>query len=133
MAKDIYTPFRNNIKPVLGGDIDVSHQDLKPDGGLHAAMSAPVTEVATFYFEGGPPDDAFESCKKFIDVCEKEGNAKITGWAYGITQEEIEKEGVKGYGAILTIGWDKVESHMEFRTTQVFKDNIHLQIGRAHV
>jgi hypothetical protein len=63
----------------------------------------------------------------------------------GITQEEIEREGVKGYGAVLTIGWETVQAHMvgavvrglfvlwadgvllqDFRTTQCFKDNIHL-------
>jgi hypothetical protein len=124
MAKDIYQPFRNNLKPVLGGDITVTHQDLKPAGGLKAAMSAPVTEVATFYFDGGPPDDAYESCEKFIKACEND--AKVHGWAYGITQEEIEREGVKGIGAVLAIGWDSVDAHMDFRTTQVFKDNIGL-------
>jgi hypothetical protein len=112
MAKDIYQPFRNNLKPVLGGDIAVTHQDQKPDGGLQKSMGAPVTEVATFYFDGAPPDDAYESCKKFIDICEKDGGAKVYGWSYGITQEEIEREGVKGYGAVLTIGWENVEAHM---------------------
>lgn len=124
MAKDIYTPFRENLKPILGGDITVQHQDFKPEGGLNASMSAPVTEVATFYFDGAPPDDAYESCKSFIEICEKEGNAKIYGWSYGITQEEIEREGVKGYGAVLTIGWENVQAHMDFRTTQCFKDHI---------
>ena len=124
MAKDIYAPFRANLSKVVGGDISVTHQDLRPAGGLKAAMSAPVTEVATFYFDGGPPDDAFESCEKFIKACE--GEAKVLGWAYGVTQEEIEREGVKGFGAVLAIGWESVDAHMEFRTKGVFKENIGL-------
>jgi hypothetical protein len=81
MAKDTYQPFRNNLKAVIGGDITVTHQDQKPEGGLKKAMSAPVTEVATLYFDGAPPDDAYESTKKFIDICEKEGNVSIYGWS----------------------------------------------------
>lgn len=126
MAKDIYQPFVAKLKPVLGGAISVQHQDMKPEGGLKAAMNAPVTEVATFYFDGKPPDDAYESAKKFIETCEKEAEGKVSGWAYGITQEEIEKDGVKGYGAVLCIGWESVDAHMEFRKTEVFKENIHL-------
>lgn len=124
MAKDIYQPFIAKLKPILGGAISVQHQDMKPD--LQAALKAPVTEVATFYFDGSPPSDAYESTKKFIEICEKDAAAKVSGWAYGITQEEIEKDGVKGYGAVLAIGWETVEAHMEFRTTEVFKENVHL-------
>lgn len=126
MAKDLYQPFRANIATILDGNIHVQHQDLQPSGGLKASISAPVTEVATFYFDGAPPEDAYESCKKFIEICEKDGNAKIYGWSYGITQEEIEREGTKGIGAVLTIGWENVEAHMEFRKTECFKENIHL-------
>jgi hypothetical protein len=90
-------------------------------------MNAPITEVATFYFEGAPPDDAFESCKKFIENCEATNPPqKVYGWAYGTTHEEIEREGVKGKGAMLLIGWDSREDHMAFRELQAFKDNIHL-------
>ncbi len=73
---------------------------------MKRATSQPVTEVATFYFDGAPPEDAVESVTKFIDVCQKESGQTVAGWAYGITHEEIEKDGVKGKGGVLLIGWE---------------------------
>ena len=82
--------------------------------------------MATFYFDGQPPEDCFESCQKFIGICEKEADQQVLGWAYGVTHEEIEREGVKGKGAVLLIGWESREDHMNFRETDVFKQNIQL-------
>lgn len=90
---------------IIGDAVTLNHVDFRPEGGVSRATSAPVTEVATFYFDSGPPDDAFESCQKFIENCEKETGQAVLGWAYGITHEEIEREGVKGKGAVLLIGW----------------------------
>ena len=126
MAAEHYKPFAKKFQSIMSEDPHLFHVDFQPDGGLQAAMSGPVTEIATFYFDGGPPDDARESCAKFIDICEKEGNVMVSGWSYGITHEEIEREGVKGKGAVLTIGWESVQAHMDFRETKTFKDNIHL-------
>lgn len=126
IAADHYKPFVTKFKSILSEDPQFHHVDFRPEGGLKASMGAPVTEVATFYFEGGPPDDAYESCAKFMDIGKNEGGLQISGWSYGITHEEIERDGVKGKGAVLTIGWDSVQAHMDFRQTQVFKDNISL-------
>ncbi len=127
MNSDAYKPFFKSFGTIIGGDISLIHVDFKPEGGAIKSMGAPVTEVATFYFDGGPPEDAYESCKKFIEICEKEEpEKKIYRWAYGTTHEEIEKDGVKGKGAVLLIGWDSKEDHMAFRETDVFKENIQL-------
>lgn len=85
-----------------------------------------MTEVATFFFEGAPPDDAYESTKKFVETCQKETGEDVAGWAYGVSHEEIEKDGVKGRGAVLLIGWQSKEEHMAFREKDAFKNNIHL-------
>ena len=91
-----------------------------------SSLSAPVTEIATFYFDGAPPDDAFESAKKCIEIIGKDAGENVLGWSYGITHEDIEKDGVKGKGAVLTVGWESKEAHMRARETQAFKDNIHM-------
>jgi len=99
------------------------HVDLKPEGGLTSALSAPVTEVATFYFDGAPPENAAEGVDKALNALVAEGH-KLAGWAFGVTYEEFEKDGVKGKCGILTIGWESVDAHMEARKGQAFKDNI---------
>ncbi|KAK5172992.1 uncharacterized protein LTR77_003114 [Saxophila tyrrhenica] len=126
MASPDYGPFFKSFGTIIGGGLSLAHIDFQPEGGATRAMSAPVTEVVTFYFEGGPPDDSFESCKKFLETCEKESQQKVYGWAYGTTYEEIEKDGVKGKGAVLLIGWESRQEHMDFRETDTFKNNIHL-------
>lgn len=118
-----YQPFVKRLSTIFNGAPDVIHVDLKPDGGLPAALSAPVTEVATFYFDGGPPENAHEGVEKAMNALKAEGH-NLQGWAYGTTYEEIERDGHKGKGAVLTIGWDSVEAHMEARKGQAFKDNI---------
>jgi hypothetical protein len=43
----------------------------------------------------------------------------VFDFRYGTTYEEIEREGVKGKGAILLIGWESRDEHMAFRDTDV--------------
>jgi len=124
MASDAYQPFLQRFKSIMAGPPHLVHVDFSPDGGVSRALSAPVTEVATFYWSNGPPENALQSAREFLELCEKEEpDSGITGWAYGTTHEEIEKEGVKGKGAVLLIGWPDVETHMEFRKKEVFQKN----------
>jgi hypothetical protein len=44
----------------------------------------------------------------------------------GVTHEEIEKDSVKGKGAVLLIGWQSRQEHMDFREKETFKKNIQL-------
>ena len=50
---------------------------------------------------------------------------QILGWAFGTTHEVIEKDGVKGRGNVLVVGWETVEAHFESHNKQALKDNIH--------
>ena len=94
------------------------------EGSLSDALKAPVTELATFYFQDGTPDDYKKNVHDFIQLCIKETpNTKVYGYATGITHEVIERDGVKGKGGVLAVGWDSVEQHMEFRKTEVFQNN----------
>ena len=122
MASNAYGPFLKRFESIMGDPAKIIHVDLIPEGGFTRSLSAPVTEVATFYFDGEPPADCQEQATKFAELCEK--SADLLGWSYGVTYEEIEREGVKGKGGVLTIGWKSVEDHMKFRETSTFKDNI---------
>lgn len=123
MASGEYKGFRNRFDTIFEGSPDIVHVDMQPEGGLAAALSAPVTEVATFYFNDGPPSNAHEGVEKALNALKAEGHI-LQGWAYGPTHETIEKDGVKGKGAVLAIGWESVDAHMEARKGQAFKDNI---------
>lgn len=119
-----YEPFLKRIGTILDGAPSLVHVDFKPDGGLAAALSAPVTEIATFFHADAPPSDHEDNAAKFEKSYKEKGDTNILGFAYGTTHEEMEKDGVKGKAAVLAIGWPSVEAHMELRSTQFFKDNI---------
>ena len=107
----------------MTGQAEVFHVDFEPQRGLHEALSAPVTEVATFAFEGGPPEDAFQNIEKAAEALKK-GGATFHGWSYGTTHETVANEGFEGKNAVLVAGWESVEKHMEVRGSQAFKDNM---------
>jgi hypothetical protein len=86
-----------------------------------------VTEVATFIFgPDGAPSGYGAGVEKFGAAIETAGVPGFLGAAYGFTIEEVEHDGNKGKAAVLTVGWDSVDAHLQFRETQTFKDHIHL-------
>lgn len=124
---DLYGPFFDRFKSLLDGEpLMFVHADFKPDGSLNKTFSAPVTEMAVFYFEGGPPSDYLEGVEKLNKLFDEQKPEGFLSLSAGITYEEVEKDGIKGKAAVLTIGWQSVDQHMAFRNTQMFKDNIHL-------
>lgn len=126
MTQAHYQPFLNRFLTIAGGAPSIAHADLKPDGAVSKALAAPVTEIATFYFDSAPPSDALENAQKFGKMLEDEKTEGFLGGAVGLTYEEIEREGVKGKGMVIAIGWESVDAHMKFRETATFKDNINL-------
>ena len=126
MAAAHYQPFLNRFLTIAAGTPSIAHADLQPHGAVARALAAPVTEVATFYFDSAPPGDALENAQKFIKVVEDEKTEGFLGAAVGVTYEEIEREGVKGKGMVIAIGWSSVDVHMKFRETETFKNNINL-------
>lgn len=122
MVSEAYPPFLDKFKKIIAGPPSFMHIDF--DGDLAGALKAPVTEVATFYFQGGVPEGYTQKVKDFIELCIKETpDQKVYGYATGVTSEEVEKDGVKGTGGVLVLGWESVEQHMEFRKTEVFQNN----------
>lgn len=131
MQTEGYKPFVGRFSTILeeGGSpaFQMMHVDFKPEGGLTKATSAPITEVATFYFGGEAPSGYEDGVHQFRDIIDKDKAAGYLGSALGITHEDdVEREGAKGKAAVLVIGWQSVEAHMAFRETTTFKDNIHL-------
>lgn len=116
----------------MSGPVDMHHVDFQPPSALSKALSAPVTEFATFYCSPAPASNWLSNAAKAAEWLEKEASsAGYAGMAYGVTHEEVEYKGVKGRAGIVAIGWGSKEAHMEFRETQTFKENIGLLRGEA--
>ena len=132
VASDAYQPHLQRCATIMAGPVDIHHVDFEPAGALDTALSAPVTEIATFYCDGEPAGDWTSNAAKAGEWLEREAAAAgYLGIAYGITHEEVEYKGVKGKAAVIAIGWKSVEAHMSFRETQTFKENIGLLRGEA--
>ena len=97
MAGEDYPPFLEKMKTIMAGPPSFAHVDFDTDG-LASALKAPVTEVATFYFNEKPPDAYLPGVVEFVKACAADagtGNGP-TRYALGTTHELIEKDGVKG-------------------------------------
>ncbi|KAK3074262.1 hypothetical protein LTR53_003423 [Teratosphaeriaceae sp. CCFEE 6253] len=105
---------------------DAYHVDFCPFHDFNTATSAPVTEVARFYFDGPAPAHVLDAFTKFGEALNAQPVAGLRGVAAGLTLEEVEYEGVKGTAVMLVMGWHSVEDHTTFKTTQLFKDAVKL-------
>ncbi|KIW78342.1 hypothetical protein Z517_08177 [Fonsecaea pedrosoi CBS 271.37] len=100
--------------------------NFEPAEGLLKALGAPVTEIATFYFEGTPSDEYLAGVCVFQSAVKAEVDSGPLASAAGMTHAEVERDGVKGKAVKLVIGWESVERHNEFRKTKAYKENIAL-------
>lgn len=129
MASPAYKPFLDTFGTIMSGSPQLSHVDLQPSASEAAkAISAPVTEVATFYFDGEPNADWLDNAAKAREWLVKEAGESL-GAAFGITHEVVEYKGVKGKAAVLVAGWSSKEAHVEFRGMETFRENIPLLRG----
>jgi len=129
MKSEVYGPFMDRLNSILASNVQGMHVDFVPQGALSKTLSAPATEVAIFYFDGGPPSGYTDNAGK-IDEALREVDGYL-GCTVGITHETLEKEGVKSKAAVLVIGWQSKEHHLAMRETQVYKDNSHLWRSNA--
>lgn len=132
MASPAYVPFLERIGTIMSGPASIHHVDFHSSAALTKALSAPVTELATWHCSCEPDADWLANAAKAVQWLEKDATASgYLGMAYGITHEEVEYKGVKGKSGVAAIGWKSKEAHMAFRETQTFKENIGLLRGKA--
>ncbi|KAK5118736.1 hypothetical protein LTR85_007942 [Meristemomyces frigidus] len=108
------------------GNLFINRVSFSPFDDFTKAITAPVTEVATLYYNGTPPPDSMDGLVEMRRVFSKH---QIPGWralAGGITHEAVEYEGAKGKAVVLVIGWESVEQHMAWRATQLYAETLHL-------
>lgn len=98
------------------------HVDFEPSNTFtKATISAPVTEVATFYFDPSSSATPEANVLKFRDIVNAAGKEIDGFWgaAAGVSHESdvksLSTEGVSGTAVVLVLGWESVEKHMAFR------------------
>lgn len=124
MKADHYGPFVERFMSMVAPPPSFVHAGLTPGDALEKALAAPVTEIATFYFDGKPPAEYVANAMEFVKILEGEKAEGFLSAAAGTTVEVLEREGVKGQGAVVVIGWSSVDVHMKFRESTLFKENI---------
>lgn len=156
MKTEEYQPFLAHVLSVVSGPAGMLHVDFEPSNTFtKATASAPVTEVATFYFDPSSTTTPEANVLKFRDVVNAAGKEIDGFWgaAAGVSYESdvksLSTEGVSGTAVVLVLGWESVKKHMAFRyvffssffsfllihrtltnlasrETSIFKDNVHL-------
>lgn len=111
------------------------HADVTPDPkSVLDKTKSPATEILVMYF---PLDysqadrDKFDGdIRKLYKVVEENSTdytASAGGWV--IEELTIPDTDEKALAYAGFIGWSSVQAHLDFRSTQAFKDNIHLLRG----
>lgn len=121
---------------IISGPPDSVHVDFSVNpSGFANALSAPVTEVAIFSFENGPPAEYLKGAQQTLETWARSPEAKECGlgeYSLGLTHEELkDKEGLAGKRSVLVIGWESIEKHMAFRSKDLFKEHINGLRGGA--
>jgi len=106
------------------------HVDFAPYDDLAKACAAPVTEVATFYFDGAPPEGCVDNILKFREelshVVEElwgsQAKERAFAVAGGVSHEVLQYEGVEGLAVVLLIGWNSIEEHIKTRESVQFNE-----------
>ncbi|KAG8170225.1 hypothetical protein KVR01_000970 [Diaporthe batatas] len=130
-GKDIVTDFPK----ILGGHHFTKHVTLTPYP--HTALRAPVTEVLLIWFPSDlapeVKDAATKRLQQFADAClGSNGGIHAINIGWGVENDFPVRDGEEGQkGSLLTamIGWLSIATHIQFRETDTFKDNIHLLRG----
>lgn len=128
MKTEEYQPFLAHVLSVVSGPAGMLHVDFEPSNTFtKATISAPVTEVATFYFDPSSTATTPEAnVLKFRDVVNAAGKEIDGFWgaAAGVSYESdvksLSTEGVSGTALVLVLGWESVEKHMAFRYVFLF-------------
>lgn len=99
----------------------IVHVDFQPPSGLTPVLSAPVTEIVTYFFSNAPPSNPGDGINKLLTAVREEGYG-LLGWVYGTTYEEMEHEGTVGRAGMVALGWESVEEHVRARESKAFRE-----------
>ncbi|KAI1614009.1 hypothetical protein EDD36DRAFT_417858 [Exophiala viscosa] len=131
-----FPSFMGQLGSLLSGPGALYHVHFDDHPAVPALVGdgVHVTEFLTVYFPQDYSSDdqkAFDqNVQKFLDVTK--GSAEgfkdaRAGWIVEDLDDPNSSEKRKAWTAL--VGWDKVESHLNYRNTSAFQDNVHLLRG----
>ena len=128
----------------FGKAVDLSkmqmyHANLSPDPSkVLDKTKSPATEILVMYFpldytqaDKDKFDGDIRKLYKAVEDASKDYTASAGGWI--IEELPIPDSDEKGLAYAGFIGWSSVQAHLDFRSTQEFKDNIHLLRGAKNL
>jgi hypothetical protein len=132
-ASDTYHPFVEKFMSICSEVVLMSHSEIIPlDKTVRDVFTSPATELLSVFFpaeytavQQDKYKEGIQQLIKSIEGKAKGARAAAIGWAIEDNLPNLQKPELKGRIFFLFIGWDSVEDHLEFRGTDIFKENIH--------
>lgn len=117
-----------SLEPILDGSPQLVHFEPKSPSDLTAAVSAPVTEIATVFLleKTGSFDDNLSSFAKIVNEHAEGAMGCAHSWILEDVQHESLGAGVKGRACLLAIGWSSISAHLAFKKTSAFEKGLGL-------
>ncbi|KAK5109641.1 hypothetical protein LTR62_006878 [Meristemomyces frigidus] len=128
MQTPAYTTIKGVVQSIREPDKKGSMQHFKftPFDGLKQAISAPMTEVARFFYNDYPDEKMLAG---FIEFGKRldEGNVEgALGCSAALPDDEVGYDYGEGRVILLVIGWQSIAAHEAFKKTQLFTDLVPL-------
>ncbi|KAK4555186.1 hypothetical protein LTR86_007482 [Recurvomyces mirabilis] len=120
-ASEVYDPFLKKLFSIVDDTRKVSGVHIDFHGDVLKTFEAPVTEIATLYFDGAPPENYYEGAEECCKAWTKAAYGP-SDWALGTTYEDVENDGVQGKAVVLCLGWKSKEQHEVFNKTEIVKE-----------
>lgn len=117
-----------SLEPILDGSPQLVHFELESPSDLTAAVSAPVTEIATVFLleKTESFDDNLSSFAKIVVEHAEGALGCARSWILEDVQHESLGEGVNGRACLLAIGWSSISAHLAFKKTSAFAKGLEL-------
>jgi hypothetical protein len=117
-----------SLEPILDGSPQLVHFELESPSDLAAAVSAPVTEVATIFLL--EKTESFDGNLSLFARILDENAEGFRGCAHSWILEDVQHEslgaGVNGRACLMAIGWSSVSAHLAFKRTSAFQKGLEL-------
>lgn len=131
MVSEAYPPFLQAMAPHMAARPGMHHVAFNPPVPTPVLSgTSPVVELLYTYFPGDESftaemkDDAMREATLFLNEIGPKAKGATGQTAIGWTNEKVEFQGEECLALCVFVGWESLEAHLEFRSSDLFKENI---------